>query len=68
MVSDPEGSLIGRLKERRVFFFEQLIIFSEPVDKKKGFPLPGFLYKNSIKVTILSFTVTPASTVSISLH
>lgn len=50
MVSDPEGGLLGRMKERRVFLFEQLVIFSEPLDKKKGFYLPGFLYKNSIKV------------------
>uniref|UniRef100_A0A665TUC4 non-specific serine/threonine protein kinase n=1 Tax=Echeneis naucrates TaxID=173247 RepID=A0A665TUC4_ECHNA len=53
MVSDPEGSLLGRMKERRVFLFEQLVIFSEPLDKKKGFSLPGFLYKNSIKVSSL---------------
>lgn len=50
MVSDPEGGLLNRMKERRVFLFEQLVIFSEPLDKKKGFSLPGFLYKNSIKV------------------
>ncbi|XP_035770648.1 triple functional domain protein [Neolamprologus brichardi] len=49
MVSDPDGGLLGRMKERRVFLFEQLVIFSEPLDKKKGFSLPGFLYKNSIK-------------------
>uniref|UniRef100_A0A3Q2EHA5 Trio Rho guanine nucleotide exchange factor a n=1 Tax=Cyprinodon variegatus TaxID=28743 RepID=A0A3Q2EHA5_CYPVA len=49
MVSDPDG----RMKERRVFLFEQLVIFSEPLDKKKGFSLPGFLYKNSIKVSCL---------------
>ncbi|XP_068189975.1 triple functional domain protein isoform X2 [Antennarius striatus] len=53
MVSDPEGSLLGRMKERRVFLFEQLVIFSEPLDKKKGFSLPGFLYKNSIKMSCL---------------
>uniref|UniRef100_A0A7N6B1E8 non-specific serine/threonine protein kinase n=1 Tax=Anabas testudineus TaxID=64144 RepID=A0A7N6B1E8_ANATE len=53
MVSDPEGGLLGRMKERRVFLFEQLVIFSEPLDKKKGFSLPGFLYKNSIKVSCL---------------
>lgn len=51
MVSDADSSLLGRMKERRVFLFEQLVIFSEPLDKKKGFSLPGFLYKNSIKVT-----------------
>ncbi|XP_030003262.1 triple functional domain protein isoform X2 [Sphaeramia orbicularis] len=53
MVSDPEGGLLGRMKERRVFLFEQLVIFSEPLDKKKGFSLPGFLYKNSIKISCL---------------
>ncbi|KAM4724707.1 triple functional domain protein isoform 1-T1 [Anableps anableps] len=53
MVSDPDGGLQGRMKERRVFLFEQLVIFSEPLDKKKGFSLPGFLYKHSIKVSCL---------------
>nr|XP_057902601.1 triple functional domain protein isoform X3 [Doryrhamphus excisus] len=53
MVSDADSSVLGRMKERRVFLFEQLIIFSEPLDKKKGFSLPGFLYKNSIKVSSL---------------
>ncbi|XP_027143209.1 triple functional domain protein isoform X2 [Larimichthys crocea] len=53
MVLDPEGGLLGRMKERRVFLFEQMVIFSEPLDKKKGFSLPGFLYKNSIKVSCL---------------
>uniref|UniRef100_A0A8D3D8X9 Uncharacterized protein n=1 Tax=Scophthalmus maximus TaxID=52904 RepID=A0A8D3D8X9_SCOMX len=52
MVCDPEGSVVGRMKERRVFLFEQVVIFSEPLDKK-GFSLPGFLYKNSIKVSCL---------------
>lgn len=51
MVSDPDGGHHSRMKERRVFLFEQLVIFSEPLEKKKGFSLPGFLYKNSIKVT-----------------
>uniref|UniRef100_A0A087X8S4 Uncharacterized protein n=1 Tax=Poecilia formosa TaxID=48698 RepID=A0A087X8S4_POEFO len=53
MVSDPDGGSHGRMKERRVFLFEQLVIFSEPLDKKKGFSLPGFLYKHSIKVSCL---------------
>uniref|UniRef100_A0A6Q2XF23 non-specific serine/threonine protein kinase n=1 Tax=Esox lucius TaxID=8010 RepID=A0A6Q2XF23_ESOLU len=51
MVSDPEGG--GRMRERRVFLFEQVVVFSEPLDKKKGFSMPGFLYKNSIKVSCL---------------
>lgn len=50
MVSDQDGGLLARMKERRVFLFEQIVIFSEPLDKKKGFSMPGYLFKNSIKV------------------
>ncbi|XP_046874576.1 triple functional domain protein-like [Hypomesus transpacificus] len=75
LVLDPEGSLLGRMKERRVFLFEQMLIFSEPLDKKRGFSMPGFLYKNSIKVSCLgmeesvdsdpcTFTLTSRSTTS----
>ncbi|KAF7707997.1 triple functional domain protein-like isoform X2 [Silurus meridionalis] len=53
MVSDQDSSLLSRAKERRVFLFEQIIIFSEPLDRKKGFSTPGFLFKNSIKVSWL---------------
>ncbi|XP_072536297.1 triple functional domain protein isoform X4 [Salminus brasiliensis] len=53
MVSDQDGGLLSRMKERRVFLFEQIVIFSEPLDKKKGFSMPGFLFKNSIKVSWL---------------
>lgn len=49
-VSEQECGLLSRAKERRVFLFEQLVIFSEPIDKKKGFSLPGYTFKNSIKV------------------
>ncbi|KAM8883086.1 triple functional domain protein-like isoform 4-T4 [Synchiropus picturatus] len=49
VVTDAEG----RTREQRVFLFEQLVIFSEPTDKKKGFSLPGFLYKHSIKMSCL---------------
>lgn len=52
-VSDQEGGIVSRAKERRVFLFEQLVIFSEPIDKKKGFSLPGYTFKNSIKVSCL---------------
>lgn len=51
MVSDQDGGLLSRMKERRVFLFEQIVIFSEPIDKKKGFSTPGYLFKNSIKVS-----------------
>uniref|UniRef100_A0A4W4HEF5 DH domain-containing protein n=1 Tax=Electrophorus electricus TaxID=8005 RepID=A0A4W4HEF5_ELEEL len=53
MVFDSDGGLLGRMKERRVFLFEQIVIFSEPLDKKRGFTMPGFLYNNSIKVSCL---------------
>ncbi|KAM9852577.1 LOW QUALITY PROTEIN: triple functional domain protein-like [Aulostomus maculatus] len=53
LVSDQDGGLLSRLKERRVFLFEQIVIFSEPLDKKKGFSTPGYLFKNSIKVSWL---------------
>ncbi|XP_041639262.1 rho guanine nucleotide exchange factor 25 [Cheilinus undulatus] len=52
-VSEQEGGLLSRPRERRVFLFEQLVIFSEPIDKKKGFALPGYIFKNSIKVSCL---------------
>ncbi|XP_076613288.1 rho guanine nucleotide exchange factor 25 isoform X2 [Chaetodon auriga] len=52
-VSEQESGLLSRAKERRVFLFEQLVIFSEPIDKKKGFSLPGYTFKNSIKVSCL---------------
>ncbi|XP_058878264.1 triple functional domain protein isoform X9 [Acipenser ruthenus] len=53
LVSDQDSGLLARMKERRVFLFEQMVIFSEPLDRKKGFSVPGYLYKNSIKVSYL---------------
>ncbi|CAJ1051074.1 rho guanine nucleotide exchange factor 25 isoform X1 [Xyrichtys novacula] len=53
LVSEQESGLLSRPRERRVFLFEQLVIFSEPIDKKKGFSLPGYTFKNSIKVSCL---------------
>lgn len=50
MVSEQDSGVQSRVRERRVFLFEQLVIFSEPLDKKKGFSLPGYTFKNSIKV------------------
>ncbi|XP_035242889.1 rho guanine nucleotide exchange factor 25 isoform X2 [Anguilla anguilla] len=53
MVMEQDSSFLPRPKERRVFLFEQLVIFSEPIDRKKGFSLPGYTFKNSIKVSTL---------------
>ncbi|KAJ8265503.1 hypothetical protein COCON_G00146020 [Conger conger] len=52
-VMEQEYSFLSRAKERRVFLFEQIVIFSEPIDRKKGFSLPGYIFKNSIKVSCL---------------
>ena len=41
------------MKERRVFLFEQIVIFSEEIDKRKNnMSSPGYIYKNSIKVRL----------------
>uniref|UniRef100_A0A674CX11 non-specific serine/threonine protein kinase n=1 Tax=Salmo trutta TaxID=8032 RepID=A0A674CX11_SALTR len=58
MVSDQDGGLLTRMKERRVFLFEQIVIFSEPLDKKKGYSQPGYLFKNSVKVSWLGLEET----------
>ena len=34
LVTDQDTGLLPRCKERRVFLFEQIVIFSEPLDKK----------------------------------
>ncbi|KAM6979893.1 rho guanine nucleotide exchange factor 25-like [Aplochiton taeniatus] len=52
-VNELDNSFLSRPKERRVFLFEQLVIISEPIDKKKGFSLPGYTFKTSIKVSCL---------------
>uniref|UniRef100_A0AAY4EL81 DH domain-containing protein n=1 Tax=Denticeps clupeoides TaxID=299321 RepID=A0AAY4EL81_9TELE len=52
-ISEQDSSFLSRAKERRVFLFEQLVIFSEPIDRKKGFSLPGYIFKNSIKMSCL---------------
>ncbi|XP_077369104.1 rho guanine nucleotide exchange factor 25 isoform X2 [Festucalex cinctus] len=52
-VTEQDSGFLSRAKERRVFLFEQLVIFSEPIDRKKGFSLPGYIYKSSIKVSCL---------------
>ncbi|KAG7253650.1 hypothetical protein CRUP_000931, partial [Coryphaenoides rupestris] len=52
-VTEQENNFLSRVRERRVFLFEQLVIFSEPIERKKGFLLPGYTFKNSIKVSCL---------------
>uniref|UniRef100_A0A672L6E7 Rho guanine nucleotide exchange factor 25 n=1 Tax=Sinocyclocheilus grahami TaxID=75366 RepID=A0A672L6E7_SINGR len=52
-IAEQDSSILSRFKERRVFLFEQLVIFSEPIDRKKGFSVPGYIFKNSIKISCL---------------
>ncbi|TNN56927.1 Rho guanine nucleotide exchange factor 25 [Liparis tanakae] len=52
-VTEQDSGFLSRAKERRIFLFEQLVIFSEPIDRKKGFSLPGYIFKNNIKVSSL---------------
>ncbi|CAM9324578.1 unnamed protein product [Lampetra fluviatilis] len=54
LVSQTDAGLLARSKERRLFLFEQILIFSEPLDRKRGFSLPGFLFKHSIKAGTLA--------------
>uniref|UniRef100_A0A8C6TYD1 DH domain-containing protein n=1 Tax=Neogobius melanostomus TaxID=47308 RepID=A0A8C6TYD1_9GOBI len=51
-VCEQDGGVLSRSKERRVFLFEQIVIFSELL--RKGSQNPGYQYKNSIKVSYLS--------------
>ncbi|XP_062931692.1 rho guanine nucleotide exchange factor 25 isoform X1 [Cynocephalus volans] len=55
-VMEPEagGLLSSRGRERRVFLFEQIIIFSEALGGGvRGGMQPGYVYKSSIKVSCL---------------
>ncbi|XP_006897638.1 PREDICTED: rho guanine nucleotide exchange factor 25 isoform X2 [Elephantulus edwardii] len=56
LVTEPEagGLLASRGRERRVFLFEQIVIFSEALGGGvRGGTQPGYVYKSSIKVSCL---------------
>ncbi|XP_075870077.1 kalirin isoform X2 [Nelusetta ayraudi] len=50
-VSEQDAGVLSRSKERRVFLFEQIVIFSELL--RKGSSTPGYQFKKSIKVSYL---------------
>uniref|UniRef100_A0AAY4EB41 non-specific serine/threonine protein kinase n=1 Tax=Denticeps clupeoides TaxID=299321 RepID=A0AAY4EB41_9TELE len=50
-VSEQDSGVLSRSKERRVFLFEQIVIFSELL--RKGSSIPGYQFKKSIKVSYL---------------
>uniref|UniRef100_A0A672T1D4 Kalirin-like n=1 Tax=Sinocyclocheilus grahami TaxID=75366 RepID=A0A672T1D4_SINGR len=51
-VTEQDSGVLSRSKERRVFLFEQIAIFSELL--RKGSSTPGYQFKKSIKVSYLS--------------
>lgn len=50
-VIELDAGMQSRTKERRVFLFEQIVIFSELL--RKGSLTPGYMFKRSIKVRLL---------------
>ncbi|KAG8189360.1 hypothetical protein JTE90_021863 [Oedothorax gibbosus] len=44
----------GKMKERQVFLFEQIIIFSDAIGPKSQFSTPVYIYKNHIQVNKMS--------------
>lgn len=48
-VTEQDSGVQSRPKERRVFLFEQIVIFSELL--RKGSLTPGYMFKKSIKVS-----------------
>ncbi|KAI7807748.1 kalirin RhoGEF kinase b isoform X1 [Triplophysa rosa] len=51
-VTEQDSGVLSRSKERRVFLFEQIVIFSELL--RKGSSTPGYQFKKSIKVSYLN--------------
>lgn len=60
MVSDCREELneavvsMIKLKERQVFLFEQILIFSEVIGHKTQFSIPSYIYKNHLQVNKMS--------------
>ncbi|XP_041431374.1 kalirin RhoGEF kinase L homeolog isoform X6 [Xenopus laevis] len=50
-VIEQESGVQSRTKERRVFLFEQIVIFSELL--QKGSSTPGYMFKRGIKMNYL---------------
>lgn len=56
-VTEQDSGVLSRSKERRVFLFEQIVIFSELL--RKGSSTPGYQFKKSIKVKTKERTLFP---------
>jgi hypothetical protein len=70
LVQEPSDEATGnkkkkdtpvKLKERRVFLFQQIIIFSEMIGSSKKFTSPRYIFKSDMKVNKLQFQKDDAS-------
>ena len=58
MEQSPKVKDGAKFRERRVFLFEQIIIISEELERKKNaLTQPGYIYKNSLLVSIRKSSV-----------
>lgn len=64
-VWEQDGGVLSRSKERRVFLFEQIVIFSELL--RKGSNNPGYQFKNSIKVGLMGTGLRPVRVIFVRL-
>lgn len=57
LVAEVSEGTHSKFRERRVFLFEQIIIFSEVIEEKKkgSFYNANYIYKNTVKVSFISF-------------
>ena len=52
-MSEVNSKETTKFRERRVFLFEQIIIFSEETEKKKNsLSSPNYIFKNSLMVSL----------------
>ncbi|XP_070187687.1 triple functional domain protein-like isoform X2 [Littorina saxatilis] len=55
LVHEVQAGIPQKPKERRLFLFEQIILFSEMIERKRGdFSNASYIYKNSVKVNKMS--------------
>ncbi|XP_028577155.2 rho guanine nucleotide exchange factor 25 isoform X5 [Podarcis muralis] len=53
-VTEQAGGILARGRERRIFLFEQIVILSETLERRRGpYAAPTYAFKSSIKVSCL---------------
>ncbi|XP_034275090.1 rho guanine nucleotide exchange factor 25 isoform X2 [Pantherophis guttatus] len=53
-VIEQAGGILARARERRIFLFEQILILSETLERRRGpYAAPTYAFKSSIKVSCL---------------